>query len=277
MPRSSFSSGNRHFRLQISRKIPRSRGNHGPGHLVVSWTSGELPTAFLQARSSIYSRCGNGLLTHILVSEGYTGLGIDLRARASWSQYPKPTKASLKVHAFDPTLNDDSYFKTGAFIIGNHGDELTPWVPVLASLYTASGYLSIPCCSWTFDSKFERSSTPGFPIPDLGDEFVNSLNLGGEGSNKSSYSMYRIWLAELSLYCGWEVECETLRIPSTRNWAIIGSFYSFYHLLNFTDLIVGRRRLERGEATENVETIIEGVKNRGLFKTRKPEGKAGDH
>ncbi|KIM37996.1 hypothetical protein M413DRAFT_448042 [Hebeloma cylindrosporum] len=204
--------------------------------------------------------CGNGLLTHILVSEGYTGFGIDLRARTSWSQYPESTKTSLNVHAFDPTSDDDSYFKPGAFIIGNHADELTPWVPVLASLHNASGYLSIPCCSWTFDSRFERSSTPGFSIPDLGDDFVDSLNLGGEGSNKSSYSMYRIWLAELSLYCGWEVECETLRIPSTRNWAIIG-----------------RRRLEGGEAAENVKTIIEGVKNRGLFKTRKPEGKAGDH
>ena len=160
-------------------------------------------------------------------------MGIDLRARTSWSQYPELTKASLKVHAFDPTSDDDSYFKTGAFIIGNHADELTPWVPVLASLHTASGYLSIPCCSWTFDSKFERSSTPGFPIPDLGDKFVDALNLGGEGSNKSSYSMYRIWLAELSLYCGWEVECETLRIPSTRNWALIGSFYPLYHIPKF--------------------------------------------
>jgi tRNASer (uridine44-2'-O)-methyltransferase len=35
--------------------------------------------------------------------------------------------------------------------------------------------------------------------------------------------------------------------------------------------------LEEGEASENVMKIIEGVKNRGLFKTRKPEGKAGDH
>ena len=215
-------------------------------------------------------------MTHILVSEGYTGLGIDLRARASWAQYPELTKASLKVHAFDPTLEDNSYFKTGAFIIGNHADELTPWVPVLASLYMASGYLSIPCCSWTLDSRFERSSTPGFPLPDLGDEFVNSLNLGGDGSNKSSYSMYRIWLAELSLYCGWQVECETLRIPSTRNWAIIGSFYSFIFRIS-SDLILGRRRLEGGNYAENVKTIIEGVKNRGLFKTRKPEGKARDH
>lgn len=166
--------------------------------------------------------CGNGLLTHILVAEGYDGNGIDLRARTSWAHYPEPTQAYLHVHAFDPATprTDDPYFKSGVFIIGNHADELTPWVPVLATLHAAAGYLSIPCCAWAFEAKYERSSTPGFPVP--GPDFADTLNLGGEGSNGSSYSMYRIWLASLSLHCGWEVECETLRIPSTRNWAIIG-------------------------------------------------------
>ncbi|KAF8960443.1 hypothetical protein BDZ97DRAFT_1309829 [Flammula alnicola] len=207
--------------------------------------------------------CGNGLLTHILVSEGYEGYGLDLRARTSWSHYPESTQAALRVLAFDPTADpaSNTYFKPGAFIIGNHADELTPWVPVLSTLHKSSGYMSIPCCSWAFDIKYERSSTPTFPIPH--EDFADSLNLGGEGSNKSSYSMYRIWLASLSLHCGWEVECETLRIPSTRNWAIIG-----------------RRRLTSmpdDEALSNVNAVIRDVKNRGLFKTRKPEGKAGDH
>ncbi|KAF9473926.1 DUF1613-domain-containing protein [Pholiota conissans] len=210
--------------------------------------------------------CGNGLLTHILVTEGYAGYGIDLRARTSWMHYPESTQAALQVHAFDPTAETlgpaaERYFQRGVFIIGNHADELTPWVPVLSTLHKASGYISIPCCSWAFDIKFERSSTPAFQIPHA--DFAETLNLGGEGSNKSSYSMYRIWLASLSLHCGWEVECETLRIPSTRNWAIIG-----------------RRHLEstpEAEALENVRAIIGDVKSRALFKTRTPEGKAGDH
>ncbi|EDR06868.1 uncharacterized protein LACBIDRAFT_250989, partial [Laccaria bicolor S238N-H82] len=144
--------------------------------------------------------CGNGLLTHILTAEGYVGSGVDLRARASWSHYPVETQAQLHVHAFDPTDDalDPSFISLrNAFIIGNHADELTPWVPVLATLHDAAGYLSIPCCTW-------------------------NLNLGGDGSNGSSYSMYRIWLATLSVHCGWAVECETLRIPSTRNWAVVG-------------------------------------------------------
>jgi tRNASer (uridine44-2'-O)-methyltransferase len=163
--------------------------------------------------------CGNGLLTHILTAEGYDGKGIDLRARTSWSHYPQTTQNNLHVHAFDPS-RPDAFLKEGIFIIGNHADELTPWLPVLSTTHSASGYLSIPCCSWTFEAKYERSSTESFST--ASPEFIETLNLGGDGVYVSSYSMYRIWLASLSLHCGWEVECETLRIPSTRNWAIIG-------------------------------------------------------
>ena len=173
------------------------------------------------------NRCGNGLLTHILTSEGYQGFGIDVRARTSWDHYPRSTQASLKVHAFNPTVDDRVYFKPGVFVIGNHADEMTPWLPVVSTLYDASGYISIPCCQWAFDAKYDRSHTPLYPLPDV--DFANTLNLGGDGSHKSSYSMYRIWLASLSLHCGWQVECEMLRIPSTRNWAIVGELLRFLH------------------------------------------------
>ncbi|XP_006464036.1 hypothetical protein AGABI2DRAFT_209065 [Agaricus bisporus var. bisporus H97] len=212
--------------------------------------------------------CGNGLLTHILTAEGYQGKGIDVRARASWAQYPDTTREQLHVYAFDPTSKSScSFIRSGVFIIGNHADELTPWVPVLATLHKASGYLSIPCCAWSFDAKFERSSASFFPIPisptGLDLQFVEGLNLGGDGSHTSSYSIYRIWLSTLSLHCGWEIECEMLRIPSTRNWAIAGR----RRLPNVTD----------EEALENAQAIIEQVVTRGVFKTRHPEGKARDH
>lgn len=134
------------------------------------------------------------------------------------------TQRALKIHALDPmtVLEHESaskYFRPGVFVIGNHPDEMTPWIPVVATLCDASGYISIPCCSWAFDVKYDRSNTVAFPVSH---DFAESLNLGGEGSRKSSYSMYRIWLASLSLHCGWQVECEVLRIPSTRNWAIVG-------------------------------------------------------
>jgi tRNASer (uridine44-2'-O)-methyltransferase len=38
--------------------------------------------------------CGNGLLTHILTSEGYAGYRIDLRAPTSWAHYPQHNRAS---------------------------------------------------------------------------------------------------------------------------------------------------------------------------------------
>ncbi|KAF7799044.1 hypothetical protein EIP86_010274 [Pleurotus ostreatoroseus] len=214
--------------------------------------------------------CGNGLLTHILVSEGYEGYGIDLRARTSWAHYPQATQDALRVEALDPTMLSESGaprapLEKGAFLIGNHADELTPWVPLLSTLYSASGYLSIPCCSWSFDSRYERSKCTPYPVSGPFDDFVESLNLGGDGSNASAYSMYRIWLASLSYHCGWKVESETLRIPSTRNWALVGRSHTW------TD--------DQGaeEAIQNVKEIVQNVRERGIFKTRTPEGKSADH
>ncbi|KAG9311503.1 hypothetical protein JVU11DRAFT_7703 [Chiua virens] len=223
--------------------------------------------------------CGNGLLTHILLSEGYHGHGIDLRARTSWSHYSEHTRAALHVHALDPTqyvrgVTDNGskpsavpYLQPGAFLIGNHADELTPWLPVIATMEYASGYLSIPCCAWSFDDRFSRSSTVHIvDLPAIADDetLADRLNLGREGSHQSQYSVYRIWLAKLSQSMGWKVECDTLRIPSTRNWAIIG-----------------RCRRERiGDDTQfyvdRALGIVQEVVKRGTFKTRTPEGKAGD-
>ncbi|KAF5335627.1 hypothetical protein D9758_014800 [Tetrapyrgos nigripes] len=226
--------------------------------------------------------CGNGLLTHILVSEGYSGHGIDVRARTSWSSYPEATQKALHVHAFDALSEagshpeDSKFFRPNVFIIANHADELTPWTPVLATLYNASGYLSIPCCAWTFDARYSRSKADVFPLPQPGsgsgeqvwqsvDGFARTLALGGEStnSNLSGYSMYRIWLASLSLHCGWEVECDNLRIPSTRNWALTGRKHA--------------PEVPQNVARENVDKIIIDVKQRGTFKARKPEGRDDGH
>lgn len=190
-------------------------------------------------------RCGNGLLVHILTSEGYLGTGIDVRKRQSWATYTPETQARLHETALDPTTPFDSqtepWWQSGVFIVANHSDELTPWAPVLATLRHASGYLSIPCCPFTFDERFSRESaksanTPwSFLFEDLSlmgsnitedeDEdtaFLDRLGLGGDPNAHSGYHAYRVWLAKLALACGWDVECDVLRIPSTRNWAILG-------------------------------------------------------
>lgn len=230
---------------------------------------------------------------HILLSEGYQGFGVDVRARASWSHYPPSTRSHLHVNALDPTLilghadpativsdtiagtppnneadadpsgnlqhersaEDDEIqsqlqIPSGVFIIGNHADELTPYVPILGILYRASGYLNIPCCPWDLDQRFSRANNTQYPPPmhDVGeadysedeikgaevgrvsgndDRWIESLNLGGDGKFTSSYSAYRIWLAQLTSWCGWEIETEVLRIPSTRNWALVGEVAEF--------------------------------------------------
>ncbi|KAJ7688667.1 hypothetical protein B0H17DRAFT_1202760 [Mycena rosella] len=206
--------------------------------------------------------CGNGLLTHILLSCGYAGLGIDLRARASWQTYPPHTQAHLRVDAFDPhTLAAGApptvYTAPGQFVVANHADELTPGErlpqhPVLR--------VGVRCAL--------RAREAGY-VPARGDDdagglaaLVETLNLGADNGNTSGYAQYRIWLARLSRHCGWEVECEVLRIPSTRNWAIVGR----------------RRTRSQEEAQANVDAILQGVQDRGIFKARTPEGKAGkDH
>ena len=232
-------------------------------------------------------RCGNGLLTHILISEGYHGHGIDLRSRVSWGHYPEHTRTALHVHAFDPTRYARSesgtipYLQRGTFLIGNHADELTPWLPLIATVEHASGYLSIPCCAWSFDERFALASGNTFVgltsiVND--NEFLDRLNLEGEGSHQSRYSTYRIWLAKLSQWMGWKIECDTLRIPSTRNWAIIGMSTRSCAAPNLENQL-GRERL--GDETQvyiqRALGVVQDVAKRGTFKTRTPEGKAGDH
>lgn len=217
-------------------------------------------------------------MTHILVSEGYAGNGVDVRRRVSWDSFPPATQESLHVHAVDPTNVELSttFFPPGVFIIANHADELSPWTPVISTVKAASGYLSIPCCAWAFDIRYSRERHSEITLPP---EDIAKMNLGGEGQT-SSYAKYRIWLAAQSVACGWELECDTLRIPSTRNWAIVGALIS--DLL--WDACVdqespGRRRREDllAEGLEYASGVIEDVKAKGVFKTRTPEGKAGGH
>lgn len=284
-------------------------GISGLAHLVAFLTSGSCILASVWLVTHTANSCGNGLLVHILVSEGYAGVGIDLRARNSWMHYPPSTQAHLHVHALNPleidfddpaSLAENPYLRPGTFIIANHADELSPWTPTLATLSGASGFLSIPCCPWSFDARFHRSqlilkegaergpfaiSPRGLPGQKADpEEFVASLRLGGMASDagKSAYTVYRVWLAVLDVRCGWEAETETLRIPSTRNWSLVGEHgegvvYMLFDA-NFTFDNTGRRRCGDEKAARAFSlNVINEVRYRGLFATRKPEGKAGEH
>jgi len=108
--------------------------------------------------------CGNGLLVHILLKEGYSGWGFDARRRKSWETYGTKTSESLKELILIPSIIQDpsvtnglshlrisdiqtesssdndttsipgihnGMFPKGTFIISNHADELTPVRPSL--------------------------------------------------------------------------------------------------------------------------------------------------
>ncbi|KAK5191144.1 tRNA(Ser) Um(44) 2'-O-methyltransferase [Exophiala xenobiotica] len=122
--------------------------------------------------------CGNGVLSYILIQEGYQGRGFDARRRKSWAVLgmndhldemicvPQPF---LDAASEDEGLQElmmraqiyDGLFKPGTFVISNHADELTPWTPVLAALACPEHplpFLAIPCCSHALSGAKHRYS-----------------------------------------------------------------------------------------------------------------------
>lgn len=172
--------------------------------------------------------CGNGLLVNILINEGYQGYGIDARARKSWATYSPTVQAHLKEQVIVPkilldqsptkefkpslpTSNPVTYnslfsdpfvnvadFPENAFLIGNHSDELTVWLPLFDR-----PFIVIPCCSHALSGAKHRF-TPK------------------KQEAKSSYASLVDHVEEIASRFGWAIEKESLRIPSTRNTALIG-------------------------------------------------------
>jgi tRNASer (uridine44-2'-O)-methyltransferase len=173
--------------------------------------------------------CGNGLLVHLLIEEGYSGWGFDARRRKSWDIYTPKSQKNLKELVLIPGIlqknkssqdidtiemhNDDKMAKSGlhdgtfpkgTFIISNHADELTPWTPILATV-SECPFMAIPCCSHDLTGSRFRAPPPKEP-----------------GVSNSTYASLVSWVSELASDCGWELEKEMLRIPSTRKTALLG-------------------------------------------------------
>jgi tRNASer (uridine44-2'-O)-methyltransferase len=158
--------------------------------------------------------CGNGLLVYLLRSEGFKGWGVDARKRKSWETYPGDTRDNLHERVIVPKVLvegnpeqaklannpvvDTLPLPDNAFIIGNHSDELTLWIPLLGY-----PFMVIPCCSHALSGSKTR-----FPPKDE--------------ANKSTYAALVYKVETICSKLGWKAEKEMLRIPSTRNAAIIG-------------------------------------------------------
>ncbi|KAI1005912.1 tRNA (uracil-O(2)-)-methyltransferase [Podosphaera aphanis] len=230
--------------------------------------------------------CGNGLLVHILNEEGYSGWGFDARKRKSWPQYSKSDGENLKELVLVPSIINleyesqlqstipsketissrdtnvepleyiqeirgasprntnthvhDGLFPNSPFIISNHADELTPWTPLLATL-SRSHFMMIPCCSHDFSgSRFRAPSVQQKAAP------------------RSAYASLVAWVSQISHDCGWKVEKEMLRIPSTRNTALIGRART----QPYEDIHLGKILAAYGGATgweDNVTKLTRGL------------------
>ncbi|CAG9783930.1 unnamed protein product, partial [Diatraea saccharalis] len=141
--------------------------------------------------------CGNGLLVYILTNEGHNGVGIDVRKRKIWDFYPK--NVNLEEKTIIPS--DSNVFPQADWLIGNHSDELTPWIPVIASnsSYKCSFFL-LPCCAFNFDgTKYQRKD-----------------------SSKSQYMEYIEYVKSICEICGFETNIDRLKIPSTKRICLVG-------------------------------------------------------
>ncbi|XP_047021469.1 probable tRNA (uracil-O(2)-)-methyltransferase [Helicoverpa zea] len=142
--------------------------------------------------------CGNGLLVYILTKEGHTGIGLDVRKRNIWDMYPSDVILQEKTI----TPSDASIFPDMDWIIGNHSDELTPWIPVIAakSSYKCNFFL-LPCCAYNFDgTKYQRKN-----------------------SYKSQYNDYLDHIKHLCEDCGFKIGIDRLKIPSTKRICLVSS------------------------------------------------------
>ncbi|KAH3671021.1 hypothetical protein OGAPHI_000732 [Ogataea philodendri] len=206
--------------------------------------------------------CGNGLLVYLLSMEGYNGIGIDARARKSWEMYPPEVQKKLKEQVIIPSVllrphpavrthffsDNGRVFKVPApkdalpdvkladkqqlvelftaadilaspqvnaaefpkntFIIGNHSDELTTWIPLLGY-----PFMVIPCCSHNLNGDKVRYAAKKLPA---------SPNSPTSYTSDSRYATLVDHVEYIATMFGWHVEREMLRIPSTRNAALIG-------------------------------------------------------
>ncbi|XP_071664636.1 probable tRNA (uracil-O(2)-)-methyltransferase isoform X2 [Patagioenas fasciata] len=165
-------------------------------YLLILWEEERKEKGLTKKQSFVDLGCGNGLLVHILNNEGHSGRGIDVRRRKIWDMYGPET------HLEESTIipGDSHLFPDTDWLIGNHSDELTPWIPVIAARSSYSCcYFVLPCCFFDFHGKYSRRQ-----------------------SKKTQYREYLDFVAKVGFVCGFHVEEDCLRIPSTKRVCLIG-------------------------------------------------------
>lgn len=109
-------------------------------------------------------------------------------------------------HLIDDLINQyqcskDDPPKKSVWLIGNHSDELTPWISVIARRMNATGFFVIPCCPFDFFKKYQRrADLPGSSI----------------------YQNYIEYACTIGDRFGYRPTLENLRIPSTKKICVVG-------------------------------------------------------
>ncbi|XP_041635470.1 probable tRNA (uracil-O(2)-)-methyltransferase [Cheilinus undulatus] len=165
-------------------------------YLLVLWAEERAERGLAAPQSFVDLGCGNGLLVHILTNEGHPGKGIDVRRRKIWDMFGPQTL--LEEKAITPS--ESFLFPHTDWLIGNHSDELTPWIPVIAARSSYScRFFVLPCCFFDFYGKYQRRQC-----------------------KKSQYKEYIDFITEVSRVSGFNTEEDCLRIPSTKRVCLVG-------------------------------------------------------
>lgn len=206
--------------------------------------------------------CGNGVLTYLLLSEGWKGYGFDARARKTWQILDTDDYLEEKLcipgsffnclSAEEQKSNRymDGTFPPGTFIISNHADELTCWTPLLAALSNPSSplpFLAIPCCShaldgsknrYTLNDVYNTKITAEETAQQCGDYKeqpeknrtgdlkalrAQKLKAAEHNDDKSQYACLTRKTAAIAQELGFDVQLTLMRIPSTRNIGVLGN------------------------------------------------------
>ncbi|KAK6511958.1 tRNA(Ser) Um(44) 2'-O-methyltransferase [Arthrobotrys musiformis] len=237
--------------------------------------------------------CGSGVLTDVLLQEGWPGYGIDARSRKIWKSFDEDVQRRLTESILIPYVIDQTsttfeptklcrsdqrepfytvpgssqtyhsgHFADGTFLICNHGDELTAWTPLLASL-SQSPFIVVPCCSFNLAGRRFRAQRS------LCQAEGSKLR---ESSKRSTYQLLIDYVESLCREIGVVPQKEWLRIPSTRNLAIIGRISSNPQGEESREIMV-KEIIRREGGTEGWNAMVAKLKER----ERQPSGADDGH
>ena len=118
-----------------------------------------------------------------------------MRPRRSWSFYGSSLYLECLIDPHSSSLHELIRSNDYTFLIGNHSDELTPWLPVLARRCSCDVFL-LPCCFFDFGGR----------------KFLTHKQ-----DDATQYEQYLAYIEKISHTLDLTVERDKLRIPSTKN------------------------------------------------------------